>query len=70
MSGNSEQDDESGNTDLFVSPESQRLHEYLSQLDQETKAVITMQYTPDPDSMASALGVQWLLEAQIGRAHV
>lgn len=66
MSGNSEQDDESGNTDLFVSPESQRLHEYLSQLDQETKAVITMQYTPDPDSMASALGVQWLLEARYG----
>jgi len=57
---------ESGVEEAFVSSETQRLHDYLSSFDADTKAVITMQYTPDPDSMASALGVQWLLESKYG----
>jgi nanoRNase/pAp phosphatase (c-di-AMP/oligoRNAs hydrolase) len=34
----------------------------------EPTALITMQYTPDPDSLASALGLQWLLEVRFGMA--
>lgn len=67
MSGVSDQEPDLSNAvEPFVTAEAQRLHDYLSTLDTDAKAVITMQYTPDPDSMASALGFQWLLEARYG----
>lgn len=48
------------------SAQTQKLDTYLKQKTIETRAIITMQTTPDPDSMASALGLQWILDSIYG----
>lgn len=49
------------------SPIVQKFDDYVRPFqDKEVKAVITQQFTPDPDSMASALGLQYLLESEYG----
>jgi len=65
-----EDDEEEGGALMLlgnpVTPDKTPFEKFMQQYDSEAKAVITMQYTPDPDSMASALGMQWLLEVQYG----
>lgn len=58
---------EEGSYEVELDDRGQSLNDFiLARVQSGDKAAITMQYTPDPDSLASAFGLQWLLETQYG----
>lgn len=63
MSGNRDRAEE----DMKLSErKASQLDEFLKGRPEESKALILMQQTPDPDALGSAIAMQWLLEVRYG----